>query len=199
MSKKEAILQRSTQVFLETGLNKISMDELADKIGITKKTIYNNYGSKDNLLKAIIETAVLNVVENIKNILLDKNITIIDKVESVFKFIYTFHTAFEQPLNNDPAANIIMNSPLCIALDCEVNEAIYELCVEAKDKGYIKDGINIEMFPHIFNNIINSTASWVRPDNVSFSKMDLMRQTIQLVLDGIIAPEKHHLFPNLNN
>lgn len=194
MSKKDAILVRSTQVFLETGLHKLSMDELAEKIGVSKKTIYNNFGSKEKLLEAIIQTSVSNLVVNSKEVLTDDNLSIVEKVDNVFKQIYTFHAAFETPLNKDPAANMIFHSPFCVDLDGQMNFAIYKLGVEAKEAGYIKPGINVEMFPYIFNNLIHSTSSWVRPDNVSFSRMDLMKQTLQLILNGILTPEAQKLF-----
>lgn len=199
MSKKEAILERSTQIFLETGLNKISMDELAEKIAISKKTIYNNYGSKDNLIKAIIESKVSNLLSNVKKTLASNEISIIEKVEKSFKQIYDFHIIFENPINKDPAFSMVMNSPICIALDTEITESIHKIAIEAKEKGYLREGINIDMFPYIFTNIINSTASWIRPDSVTFSKMELMRNTIQFILDGIMSPEAQKLFPKLNS
>lgn len=194
MSKKEAILVRSTQVFLESGFHKLSMDELAEKIGVSKKTIYNNFGSKEKLLEAIIETSVSNLVNGAKEVLTNGSLSIVEKVDNAFKQIYAFHAAFEGPLNKDPAANIIFHSPFCVALDEQMNSAIYNLGVEAKEAGYIKPGINVEMFPYIFNNLIHSTSSWERPDNVSFSRMDLMKQTLQLIINGILTPEAQKLF-----
>lgn len=195
MAKRDIILTRSKEIFLDRGFHKISVDELAQEIGISKKTIYNNFGSKDNLLKEIIESSVSAVVSRTKDILLGDD-SIIVKINSTFKNIYEFHTLFERPLSIDPNANHIMNGPLCVALDNEINEAIYRIGVEAKEKGYVRDGVNIEMFPYIFNNIISSTAVWKRPESVSFLKMDLMRQTIQLVIDGILTPEAHNLLKN---
>lgn len=195
MAKRDIILQRSTQIFLDRGFNKISVDEIAQEIGISKKTIYNNFGSKDNLLKEIIESAVAAVVTRTKGILLGEK-SIIDKINGTFENIYNFHSTFEKSLKKDPNAFHIMNGPLCVALDSEMNDAIYKIGKEAKEKGYIREGVNIEMFPYIFNNIISSTATWGRPDNVSFLKMDLMKQTIQLVIDGILTPEAQKLLNN---
>lgn len=194
MSKKEAILARSTQIFLETGLSKMSMDELAKKIGISKKTIYNNFGSKDNLLKTIIESNIFELLSKVRESLSNDNISIVEKVETTFKLIFDFHNLFDNPINKHPDSAQFKNSIQLISMNEELNELAYEVAKDAKDKGFVREGVNVEMFPYIFTNIIISTANWVRPDNVTFSKLDLMRNTIQFVLDGIISPEKQNLF-----
>ncbi len=48
--RKEIYAARSMEVFKQYGL-RISIDEIASKTGVTKKTIYNQFGSKEGLLK----------------------------------------------------------------------------------------------------------------------------------------------------
>ena len=40
MSKKEQVIESARELFSEYGYKRVSMDEIAKKSGVTKKTIY---------------------------------------------------------------------------------------------------------------------------------------------------------------
>lgn len=52
--KKKAILDGATQVFIELGYEVASMDKIAEVAGVSKKTVYNHFQSKENLFQAIV-------------------------------------------------------------------------------------------------------------------------------------------------
>jgi AcrR family transcriptional regulator len=56
MKEKEIILKYVGERFYKEGFNKISMDEIALHLHISKKTIYKYFPSKDNLIEAVIDT-----------------------------------------------------------------------------------------------------------------------------------------------
>lgn len=51
--KKSAVIAAATQIFLEQGFHNASMDAIARCAGVSKQTIYNNFGSKEALFSAI--------------------------------------------------------------------------------------------------------------------------------------------------
>ena len=52
MDIRENILIRSEQLFLKYGVKSVTMDEIADKLGISKKTIYTHFKNKTVLVEA---------------------------------------------------------------------------------------------------------------------------------------------------
>ncbi len=52
--KNEAILDAASDVIFERGLS-APLDEVAKRAGVSKQTIYNHYGSKGDLVRALIE------------------------------------------------------------------------------------------------------------------------------------------------
>lgn len=56
-ARKEKYAVKTMQVFREFGLH-LSIDEIADKAGVTKKTLYNHFESKEGLLKFCLQTFV---------------------------------------------------------------------------------------------------------------------------------------------
>lgn len=52
---REQIVAAATRLFYGEGIRAVSMDAVADKAGVTKKTLYYHYVSKDELVAATIE------------------------------------------------------------------------------------------------------------------------------------------------
>jgi AcrR family transcriptional regulator len=51
---RQRILSTAQQIFLKTGFSKVTMDELANELGMSKKTLYKHFSSKEDLLKVIM-------------------------------------------------------------------------------------------------------------------------------------------------
>ncbi len=54
MEMQERILQKSAELFLLYGIRSITMDEIALQLGSSKKTIYQFYSDKNELVSAVI-------------------------------------------------------------------------------------------------------------------------------------------------
>jgi len=53
-SKRSAILEGATRVFLASGYGPASMDSIAAEAGVSKQTVYSHFGSKDALFEAMV-------------------------------------------------------------------------------------------------------------------------------------------------
>ncbi|MEI9935403.1 MAG: TetR/AcrR family transcriptional regulator [Ferruginibacter sp.] len=50
----ERIRLKARDLFMQYGLRSVSMDDIAHNLGISKKTIYQSYEDKDNLVEAVV-------------------------------------------------------------------------------------------------------------------------------------------------
>ena len=55
MEVKDRILTKAADLFMRYGIKSITMDEIATSLGISKKTIYQFFTDKDDLVFAVIE------------------------------------------------------------------------------------------------------------------------------------------------
>jgi len=53
-AKREAILEAARKVFMEVGFGAASMDVIANEAKVSKQTVYNHFGSKEDLFAAMI-------------------------------------------------------------------------------------------------------------------------------------------------
>jgi len=83
MEIKERIITGSMQMFVKYGIRSITMDMIAEQLGVSKRTIYEQCTDKDELLQYCINSAMndqrrinTEIIENTENI-----------IEATFKFI----------------------------------------------------------------------------------------------------------------
>lgn len=64
--KKEAIIQAANDVFMTTGFEKSTVQEIAQKAGVGKGTIYEYFESKEALFVHMIQSEVIYIFDNFK-------------------------------------------------------------------------------------------------------------------------------------
>jgi TetR/AcrR family transcriptional regulator, mexJK operon transcriptional repressor len=52
--KRSAIVQAALRLFLRDGFARTSVDAIAEEAGVSKRTIYNHYGDKENLFLSVV-------------------------------------------------------------------------------------------------------------------------------------------------
>ena len=62
MEPKERIALKSEELFMQYGIRSVSMDDIANNLGMSKKTLYQYFADKDELVEAVVERHI-NMVE----------------------------------------------------------------------------------------------------------------------------------------
>lgn len=61
MELKERIIHEARTLFLKLGIRSVSMDEIATQLGISKKTLYQHFQDKDELVDLVLEGQICNM------------------------------------------------------------------------------------------------------------------------------------------
>ncbi len=80
--KKESILQASLDLFKLYGFKKVSINDIAHKAGVSPVTIYNHFGSKDELVRDVVKNLFNSMLERIQKII-DSDSSFPEKVEAI--------------------------------------------------------------------------------------------------------------------
>jgi len=67
--KKESIRRAALELFQVYGFRKVSISDIASKAGVSPVTIYNHFGSKDELVHDIVKTVFLSYIEKYRGII----------------------------------------------------------------------------------------------------------------------------------
>lgn len=137
--KEEQIIEVARNLFHKFGFKKVSMDEIAREAGVTKKTIYSYFSSKEALLEYFIQEELRNmksIVEEVEK----KNMDFFDTVnEATVKLLkYKKEKDF---LNLIAKEAEWLKNPIIIKnlalIDTQIQNYIKEKLQKSKDKGYI--------------------------------------------------------------
>ena len=90
-NNKERILECAKELFHKYGIRSISMDDIAHHLGISKKTIYQHFSDKDD----IITLAMHQATSEKKDMLLGLRKQAADSVEMMIKIHQYIHTNFD--------------------------------------------------------------------------------------------------------
>lgn len=85
-NKKVVIIEKSTELFLSYGVQHITMDDIANKCGISKKTIYKYFENKNDLLLYVVEIQEHKIKNTLKGFP-EKYLNAIISLNMFFEFI----------------------------------------------------------------------------------------------------------------
>lgn len=98
--ERSRILGGAARLFQDSGMYKSSMDELASELGISKKTIYKYFPSKENLVKEVTKYWMTASVERVNEIVKSKSDVITKFVQLLENYSSGF-TALNEKLIKD--------------------------------------------------------------------------------------------------
>ena len=55
METKDRIAAKAEELFMQYGIRSVSMDDIANNLGMSKKTLYQYYADKDELVDAVVD------------------------------------------------------------------------------------------------------------------------------------------------
>ncbi|MEZ4912305.1 MAG: TetR/AcrR family transcriptional regulator [Saprospiraceae bacterium] len=69
MELRQSLINVAYKLFLKYGVKSVSMDDIAGKLGVSKKTIYCNVSNKDALIDIVVDKYICDDKEKIENII----------------------------------------------------------------------------------------------------------------------------------
>ena len=85
--REALILQAAEEVLMEKGYHETSIDEIAARVGIAKGTVYLHFPSKEDLVIAIFERDLQQLLQYIDSTM-DSTLTAREKIEAIFDLMH---------------------------------------------------------------------------------------------------------------
>jgi len=91
MSKKQLIMEKSLELFAKQGFEATSVQQITDNCGISKGAFYLSFKSKDELILAIIDHFMMQIISDI-----DYLVKGTDEKKLLYKFYYAVFHSFQK-------------------------------------------------------------------------------------------------------
>lgn len=83
---KSRIMQTFVDLVKDQGI-KFTMDDLSRRLGISKRTLYEHFSSKAEILDAIIDSTVSEFDDRTEEIIQDANLTLLEKIKKAITVV----------------------------------------------------------------------------------------------------------------
>lgn len=183
---KRKILKHSRNKFHNEGFYKISMDEIANELRISKKTIYKYFPSKEKLLEEICSDTSCEIMSKIE-------IIIEGKEDVVVKFVklLNMHSNFTMNISDKWLNDLSIHAPgIKKNIDEMKNEQINKVFRKLLEQGKKEKLIENFPTPIIITSFNSSLISVLNPDfliNNKFSMQEAFKITYEMLLNGILT------------
>ena len=82
---KQLISDSASRLFFQQGFSKTTVDEIAESLGISKKTLYECFPGKDAVIEYTIDRFTQSTGEAIDKILFEHNLDTFQKLSALFE------------------------------------------------------------------------------------------------------------------
>jgi AcrR family transcriptional regulator len=193
MEIKDRIIDVATEMFSKHGFSKVTTDDLAQEIGISKRTLYNYFPSKVELFDQVFKISMEKTrqqVDDIMNQLQEKNSDLLDVLQQLMHLEHKNNLKMSKQLFDD----IVRYTPENLKCmeefkESHMKEIFNKLFERASELGHIKENLDKEivymMLYHSMDNIIRPKVLY----NMPYTPLQVERMIFEILLTGMLTEE----------
>lgn len=195
---KRRILDKSLEMFQNFGFSKVTMEEIASNLGISKKTLYKHFTNKEHILKELIETVKCDIEEKFEKIFADEQSDFIQKLQGVLDVIGENIKKMQGHLTHD----LLKNHP-------EIWKEIQEFRRKKSQvkftrlidlgikEGFIKADVNSHIVMLAYTAAIHEIMVPEVLSQISLSANQVYDEIIKTLFEGILSEKGRFRYVNL--
>lgn len=186
---KEKIVHKASELFINLGFKSVTMDDIANEMGISKKTIYSHYSNKSDLVREATMYLFHTITDGIECIRdLEKN-----PIEELYeiKKLVMLHLKNEK---SSPQYQLqkyypeVHNTLKKMHFE-NMHDCVIQNLTRGIEMGLYRQNINIEFISRIYFNGVNGTKDTSLFPVDRFPKEQLMEDYLEYHLRGIVTKE----------
>ena len=185
--ERERILHAAARRFMEFGISKVTLDEVASDLRMSKKTMYKYFPSKEDLLKNIMRDRINRNGKRF-NDMMGSGKPFGEKLQEIF--------AFAGREFSIPSRQFILDlQRLDRKLWEEAAEYRRETIVtnvrkmigQAKEEGMIRKDLNVDLFVLVFQSAVEDILTPKTLSEQSFSGLQAFQGILEIIFEGALT------------
>ncbi len=186
---REKIIIKATELFLNLGFKSVTMDDLANAMGISKKTIYSHFINKTELVEAASMTMAETIRKGIE--------TIISQEKNPIEELYEIKKFIMVQLKDEKSSPLYQLQKYYPKIHTALKKEQFEsmqFCVDQNvkrgmEQGIYREGLNVEFVARIyFLGVTGIKDNELFPTKI-FSKLQIMDHFLEYHLRAIVSPK----------
>jgi len=186
---RQRILQAAEERFRIEGYQRVSMDELAADLGMSKKTIYKHFRGKDALMTQIARQAMQQVEQRVSEIVAS-DASFVDKLTTLLPLIGRQYVRLSRILKKDlarHAPNIWKEIEAFRRV--QATTKIYPMLKAAKAEGVLRPEVSPELFFLLFLTAIEGILNPFTLADEPYSTDEAFAGIFRILFQGALTDE----------
>lgn len=195
---KQRITQKADEMFRQFGFTKVTMEEIASDLAISKKTLYKHFSNKEHILKELVHNNKCEVDNFIDELMSNKMMPFLEKLKSFMNFIAKQAQKLEGPMVRD-----LMRSNPEVWKDIEefrskkAYKHLSQLISEGIEDGIFRKDVNNEVVVVAY---VASIHSLINPEVLSKLPITVdqaFRDILKILFEGIFTDDGREKYKSI--
>jgi AcrR family transcriptional regulator len=183
------IIEAATDRFMDAGLYKVTMDEIASDLRMSKKTVYKFFPSKEDLLKAIVHTMLKKVESEVQAITTSEK-PFEEKFISILNLVGKILRRLSRPFMTD----IQRFAPgLWIEIETFRREKVFskiqQIFRQAKKEGVFREDLDPDLFFLVLTTAVQGIMNPHVLSQQPFSAEEAFKGIFRILYEGALTDE----------
>jgi AcrR family transcriptional regulator len=192
------IIEAATNRFMDTGFNKVTMDEIASDVGMSKKTVYKFFPSKEALLKIVVSAHTRNIEREVHEIVHSEK-PMDEKLIALLAIVGKVVRKMSRPF----MADVQRFAPTLwreieIFRREKVLSQLLQMFKQAKKEGSFREDVDPDLFFLVMMTTIQGIMNPQVLSQQPFSAEAAFRGIFKILYSGVLTDEARRRF-ELNN
>ncbi len=187
---RQRILEAGRGLFFKHGISKVTMDEIAAQLGISKKTLYKHFPGKEELLEAATRSHLEEIDARLRDIYTDASTDILEKLKRMTAFCTSLYGQMTTPLLEDlqKSAPGLWND-VAEHRRCNIRTDFGNLIRQGREQGIFRNDIDDTLFITIYLTVIENILN---PDSLAqlpFTPSQAFDACVKILYEGFFTQE----------
>ena len=189
------ILQKAKELFFQFNYSKVSVDEIAGGLGMSKKTIYKFFPSKEALLQQVLEFAFRQIEAEVRSIVEDRESDFTCKLNDILFFMARRTRLLQMPLVGEIKTRFpdLWQSIQQFRRN-KVSHYMQQILQEGIEQSYFAKDTDIPLLIHIYSSLAVASIDPEFLASQGKTADAVFHDIIRMLFAGVLTEEgRHHI------
>jgi AcrR family transcriptional regulator len=189
LEDKQRIVAVASKQFMENGISKVTLDEVATELGMSKKTMYKFFPSKEDLLKTIVHT-MMNGVRLRVEAVINSDKPFVEKAPDLLAIIgHQISIMSKQFLFDLQRFTPQLWKEIDEFRRERILTSVRKMFIQAQQEGVFRKDLDIELFILVFTSSVQGIVNPQTLSQQSFSAQEALHGIFRIIFEGAMTEE----------
>jgi AcrR family transcriptional regulator len=184
---RERIIALASERFFEEGFSRVPVEEIASGLGISKKTFYKHFRSKDELLLVVTERLLTGIRAQVRSII-EGDAAFLEKLDALMTFLGQRLSRLSRPMMRD----LQRHSPRIWARVQQfrrerISNDFKGLLLRGVTDGFVRRDVDVDLFLLAFTGAVEAVVNPAVLAEHPLPVQDVIRSIMTVLLRGILT------------